>query len=97
MKAIFIAYSQAFNEEIINILEQYGQRGYTRWTDIGGRGSEDGVPHLGTHAWPEMNHAVLTFVQDETKASDILSALRRYDAEYPDLGLRAFSWTVDGV
>ncbi len=97
MKAIFIAYSQAYNEEITDILGFYGQRGYTRWTDIGGQGSEDGTPHLGTHAWPEMNHAVLTFVKDDSKAAEIISALRKYDCEFPDLGLRAFSWSVDEV
>lgn len=97
MKAIFIVYSQAYNEEIIDILGLFGQRGYTRWTDIGGCGSEDGTPHLGTHAWPEMNHALLTFVQDDAKADEIVSSLRAYDTEFPDLGLRAFSWPVDAV
>ena len=31
MKAIFIAYNQAYNEEIVNLLEDCGQRGYTLW------------------------------------------------------------------
>lgn len=95
MKAIFIAYSQAFNEEIIEILDYFGQRGFTRWVDIGGRGGEDGIPHLGNHAWPEMNHAVLIFVQDDEKASRILRALHKKDEDYPDLGLRTFVWTAD--
>ena len=33
MKAIFIAYNQAYNEEIVNLLEDCGQRGYTLWND----------------------------------------------------------------
>ena len=60
MKAIFIAYTPAYTEEIVALLEANGQRGFTAWQDIQGRGSVDGIPHLGNHAWPEMNYAVLT-------------------------------------
>jgi nitrogen regulatory protein PII len=46
MKAIFIVYNQAYNQEIVELLEDCGQRGYTVWEEIGGRGSETGEPHL---------------------------------------------------
>ena len=95
MKALFIAYSQAYNEEIVHILELFGQKGFTRWTDVEGRGSNDGLPHMGSHAWPEMNHAVITFVEDGEKAEEILQALRRADERSPKLGLRAFMWNVE--
>ena len=96
MKAIFIVYNQAFNEEVLELLEDYGQRGFTRWVDISGRGSGEGIPHMGNHAWPEMNHAVLTFVEDDHTARKILIALHDKDLESPDLGLRAFAWDVTG-
>ena len=35
MKAIFIAYNQAYNQEIVELLENLGQRGYTVWEEIG--------------------------------------------------------------
>lgn len=95
MKAIFIACSQAYNEEIIEVLESFGQRGYTRWTEVGGRGSSDGIPHLGSHAWPDMNHVVLTFVEDDDVAGKILEALHEKDLESKDLGLRAFVWNIE--
>ncbi len=94
MKAIFVAYNQAYNEEIVELLEEFGQRGYTKWEDVGGRGSIDGEPHLGSHAWPTQNHALFTAVPDD-KLSDIMEALRRKDAQYKDLGLRAYSWTIE--
>ena len=50
MKAIFIAYNQAYNEEIVELLAQAGRRGFTRWEETGGRGSLDGEPHQGNHA-----------------------------------------------
>ena len=43
MKALFISYNQAFNEEIVEVLEAHGQRGFTRWQNIDGRGSVDGI------------------------------------------------------
>ena len=89
MKAIFIAYNQAYNEEIAQLLESFGQRGYTKWENIGGRGTETGEPHLGNHAWPTQNHAILTAV-DDSLAPKIMEALRKTDADNPLLGLRAY-------
>ncbi len=94
MKAIFISYNQAFGDEVIRMLEEEGQRGFTRWSDIQGRGGIDGEPHYGDHAWPTMNCAVLTVVPDE-KAAAILEKAARLDRESPNLGLRAFQWNVE--
>ncbi len=94
MKAIFISYNQAYNEEIVQVLESVRQRGYTQWQDIQGKGNFNGSPHLGNHAWPEQNHAVLTMVKDE-KVQPILDALRAKDEASPDLGLRAFVWNIE--
>ena len=94
MKAIFISYDQAYNMEIADALEQIGVRGFTMWQDIAGRGSETGEPHLGNHAWPTMNNAILTFVPDD-KVDDSLADLRARDEETPALGLRAFVWNVE--
>ena len=94
MKAIFISYNQAYNEEIVQVLESVRQRGYTQWQDIQGKGGFNGIPHLGDHAWPEQNHAILTVVPDE-KVRPILDALRVKDEASPDLGLRAFVWNIE--
>ena len=94
MKGIFIAYNQAFNEEITDLLGQFGQRGYTLWTEVGGRGSVDGEPHLGNHAWPTQNHALFAVVADE-RVDEILAALRRTDTDNPLLGLRAYVWNIE--
>ena len=96
MKAIFIAYNQAYGEEIVELLDDHGQRGFTQWIDIQGRGGEQGEPHYGSHAWPAENYAILTFVPDD-KAPLLMDALKKKDERYPDLGLRAFEWTIDGM
>jgi len=94
MKAIFVAYNQAYNQEIVELFEQLGQRGYTVWSEIGGRGSVDGEPHLGSHAWPTQNHALLTVV-DDTLAPRAMAALRQLDADNAKLGLRAYVLPVE--
>ena len=94
MKGIFIAYDQAYNMEIADAIEKIGVRGFTMWNDIAGRGGYSGLPHLGSHAWPTMNNALLAFVPDE-KVEAILEQLRAMDEETPNLGLRAFSWDIE--
>lgn len=94
MKGIFIAYNQAYNQEIVELLEGLGQRGYTVWQEIGGRGSVSGEPHLGNHAWPTQNHAIFAVVADDL-APKVMEALRETDKASPDLGLRAYTVPVE--
>ena len=94
MKALFVAYNQAYNQEIVELLENLGQRGYTVWEEIGGRGSIDGEPHLGSHAWPTQNHALLSVMEDD-RCAEVMKALRQTDAANPDLGLRAYVLPVE--
>ena len=95
MKAIFIAFNQAYNDEIVELLERHGQRGFTRWNDILGRGGVDGEPHYGNHAWPVQNMAILTVVEDDLVAP-VMADLQDTDKNAPDLGLRAFVWDIVG-
>ena len=95
MKAIFIAFNQAYNDEIVELLERHGQCGFTRWNDILGRGGVDGEPHYGNHAWPVQNMAILTIVEDEMVAP-ILADIAETDHASQDLGLRAFVWDIVG-
>lgn len=94
MKAIFIAYNIAYNEEIVEVLEEFGQRGFTKWNELAGRGSYEGEPHYGDHAWPVENQAILSVVPDD-KVVSIMKALKKKDDEFKDLGLRAYSWNVE--
>ena len=96
MKAIFIVYDEARGDEVVDILEKHGQKGFTRWEDISGRGSSEGIPHFGNHAWPAMNHAVLTVVEDSL-VSDIINDIKARSEESKDLGIRAFVWQLSDI
>ena len=97
MKAIFIAFDQAYYEQIIAILNNNNVRGFTRWEEVQGRGSKTGEPHFGTHAWPSLNSAMLVMVDPE-KVRTLLDHLRKLDLTSDLMGLRAFVWNIeDGI
>lgn len=94
MKAIFIAYDQAHTDRIIEMLERTNCRGFTSWEQVSGRGSVDGEPHYGTHAWPSLAGAIITMVEDQ-RVDAVLARLKEFDQERPRLGLRAFVWDIE--
>ncbi len=96
MKAVFVACDQAMYDSVMQLMDELAVRGYTGWEELIGRGSETGDPHLGNHAWPAMNSALVAMMEDE-KASTFLSRLRALDEENPNQGLRAFAWNVSEV
>ncbi|MFN8239788.1 MAG: P-II family nitrogen regulator [Bacteroidales bacterium] len=93
MKAIMIIYNQAHSEKIEYLLDKLGIRGYSLWENVQGRGSNTGVPHLGTHAWPEINKSVLTVVNDEM-VDNILDKINKIDNINDEVGIRAFVWDI---
>ena len=96
MKAVFISFYKAFYMELIEVLDNLEIRGFTFWEEVQGRGSETGEPHYGTHAWPTLNNAIISIVPDEA-VDGILKQLKEKDLKAPELGLRAFYWTIDGM
>jgi len=94
MKTVFIAYDQALHELAVEALNSSLCKGYTLLRDAAGRGSVTGEPHLGTHAWPSTNSAIICVCEDE-KVKPLLTRLHRIDLENPLLGLRAFVWAVE--
>ena len=94
MKSIFIAYDQAHHENILEALKANLCRGFTAFGEVQGRGSNDGEPHFGTHAWPSLASAIITFVDDD-RVEPLLASLRQIDINKPKLGLRAFVWDVE--
>jgi nitrogen regulatory protein PII len=93
MKAIMIIYNQAHTEKVEYLLDKLGIKGYSLWENVQGRGTSTGVPHLGTHAWPEINKSVLTIVDDEL-VETVLEKVKKIDAVNEDVGIRAFVWDV---
>jgi nitrogen regulatory protein PII len=93
MKAIMIIYNQAHTEKIEYMFEKLGIKGFSLWENVQGSGSNTGVPHLGTHAWPEINKSILTIV-DDTVVDTVLDKVKRIDAINEEVGIRAFVWDI---
>ncbi len=94
MKAVFISHNQALTDEVEDILDELGIRGFTQWTEVNGRGTQTGEPHMGTHTWPSHNNALLTIVSDE-KVDKLLEKLSALDNQVKDQGLRVFVWNIE--
>lgn len=95
MKAIFVSFYQAFYDEIVEVMDKLEIRGFTAWQEVVGRGSVNGEPHYGTHAWPTLNSAMMVFVSDE-KVKAFMDELRKLDESAPEQGLHAFVMPVEG-
>ncbi len=96
MKAVMIVLDQAHYEQVVEELGSLNIRGFTSWKEVFGRGSKDGHPHYGSHAWPPVNNAILTMVEDN-RVSPLLKRLKEIDEESSNLGLRAFVWNVEDM
>ena len=94
MKAILVTYNQAYYDDIALVLNNNGVKGYTEWNEIKGHGSDTGEPHLGSHAWPTLNNAIISMVEDD-RVDGILQELHERDRKAPELGLRAFVWQIE--
>lgn len=94
MKAIMITYNQAFYDDIVEVLNKNGVKGYTEWDEIKGHGSVTGEPHLGSHAWPTLNNTIISVMED-AQVDGVLNDLHDKDVKAPELGLRAFVWHIE--
>ena len=94
MKSVLITFDQAFYERIISLLDRLNCRGYSYFQDVQGRGSKNGEPHYGSHAWPSLASAIITVVEDN-RVDNVLEILHQMDVETPKLGLRAFVWNIE--
>ena len=94
MKAVFIAYDQAHQENVMEVLSRMNIKGYTMFEQVMGAGTKTGDPHLGSHAWPTMNSSILTIVPDE-RVDTLMERLHELDVNNEMLGLRAFVWNVE--
>ncbi len=88
-----IIYNQAHTEKVEYVLDKLEVKGFSLWENVQGRGTRTGVPHLGTHAWPEINKSLLTIVEDEV-VDLILDKVRKIDSINEEVGIRAFVWDV---
>ena len=89
MKAVFIVFNQANTGRVEYMLDELKIAGFTFFEQVQGRGTNGG-----THAWPEMNSAVMTVIEDE-RVDDLLLTVRKLDMRNREVGVRAFVWNIE--
>ncbi len=94
MKAVMIVYNHGITEEVDEALQSLNIRGFTRFINVHGQGSEKGEPHLGTHIWPSQNAVVLTVIKDEL-VDALLEKVNEINKEAEEQGIHAFVWSIE--
>jgi nitrogen regulatory protein PII len=94
MKAVMIIFNQTHTERVEFMLDRLDIRGYTWWSEVKGRGSVTGEPRMGTHTWPELNSALMAFIENE-KVALLLEKVKKLDEVNNEVGVRAFVWNVE--
>ena len=95
MKLVIIAYNEALNSALEDILEDAGAEGFTKWTKTYGKGRSSG-PHLGTHVWPKANNVLAVAVEEDT-AEKLLKGIRELKKDAAAQGVKAFVLPCDAV
>jgi len=94
MKAVMIVYNHAITEEVDETLEKLNIRGFTRFLDVHGQGSDKGEPHQGSHIWPSKNAVVLTFIEDSL-VDGLLKNVEQINKDADEQGIHAFVWNME--
>lgn len=88
MKMVLIAYCEAADFEIVRAIKETGIKGYTKFEETLGEGTET-QPRLGTQCWPGKNN-VLAIATEDTEVESVLRKVKFLKEEYPRAGIRAF-------
>lgn len=95
MKMAMIAYNEAIDDEVMEMLAQCGLKNYTKVGRAFGRGDASGT-HLGTDIWPGLNNVVFVALEDE-KAAMLLDRVKRARNALGSEGVKAFVWSLDAM
>lgn len=94
MLMLFIVYSNAVDDEVVEIVKKYA-KGYTKFTDVQGEGNKE--PQLGTHVWPGINNCMMVAV-DNTKVKDaIAEEVQSLKVKFKGIGISIFVLTLKEV
>lgn len=94
MKAVMIVYNHGITEEVEDALQQLAIRGFTKFLNVHGQGSQNGEPHLGTHIWPSQNAVVLTVIPEEIVVP-LMEKIKEINAVAEEQGIHAFVWNIE--
>ncbi|MCM8800352.1 MAG: hypothetical protein NC900_06505 [Candidatus Omnitrophica bacterium] len=94
-KMALIAYNEAIDEEVKEILEKCGLKNFTKIMQVFGRGQTSGL-HLGNDIWPGRNNILLIACEEKQK-TQLLSYIRELRRRLGKEGIKAFVWNLEEI
>lgn len=95
MKMVMIAYNEAIDDEVTEILEGCVMKNYTKIVNVFGKGTSSGT-HLGNDIWPGRNN-LLYVACDDAQAKKMLGCVGELRKTLGKEGIKAFSWGLEGM
>ena len=93
MKMVMVAYNEAIDMEVMEVLEHCGVKNYTKIMEAFGKGTTSGT-HLGNDIWPGRNN-ILYVACDEKQARQILIYVKELRKKIGHEGIKAFILPVE--
>jgi hypothetical protein len=93
MKMVMIAYNEAIDAEVMEVLGNCGVENYTKIMSAFGKGVTSGT-HLGNDIWPGRN-SILYVACEEKQAKQMLSCVRELRKKLGPEGIKAFLLPIE--
>jgi len=93
MKMVMIAYNEAIDDEVMDIMAGCALKSYTKLTKVYGSGLMSGT-HLGNDIWPGLNN-ILYVACDDDKAGLLIARVRETRTRLGSEGIKAFAMPVE--
>jgi len=90
---VMIAYNEAIDMEVMEILERCAMKNYTKVMGAFGKGGASGI-HSGDDIWPGRNN-VLYMACGEKDAAQILCCVKELRKKLGKEGVKAFVWGLE--
>jgi len=96
MKAIFLIYAPALEDDVMSAFKKSGLKKYSKFPYIHGVGGHS-EPHLDTQVWPGSNEAMFIVTDEMAKKDVFVKGITELKKNYADEGIKAFVWDVEEV
>lgn len=95
MMMVMIAYNEAIDDEVMEVLGVCALKNYTKIKGAFGRGATSGT-HLGDDIWPGRNNILYAACQDN-EARQLVSCVKELRKKLGKEGIKAFVWSLDEI
>ncbi len=95
MMMVMIAYNEAIDDEVMEVLGGCALKNYTKIKGAFGRGATSGT-HLGDDIWPGRNNILYATCQDN-EARQLVSCVKELRKKLGKEGIKAFVWSLDEI